>query len=186
MSETEVTRDGLACWPRRIRKAGPPLSWKPGGPLGPPATRQQLLTPGSLAPRHTEPRPPAQPNSSLSQPFCSLSLSTQLQGDQSAACVLNERSENKAPGRREPDRDAGPSGHPSKGAHGPSRAPPHPHPRGWLGRAHSLAFSLDLSKVQQPGRLSRVWLVPPWPLTCGPWFLHSPAGGHLGRGPVWP
>lgn len=180
MSETEGTCDGLACRPRRIRKAGPPLSGKPGcHQTG--ASQARLLSP---MPHRAQTSGSAQ---FLSLPaFLSLSLSTQLQDDQSAACVSNERSANKAPGHREPNQEAGPSGHPSKGAHGPSRAPPRAHPRGEHGCAPCLAFFLDLRKMQQPGRLSRVWLVPACPLTCGPWFLRLPAAGHLGRGPVRP
>lgn len=190
MSETEGTRDSLACRPRRIRKAGPPLSGKPG--CHQTGASQARLSP---TPHRAQTSGSAQ---FLSLPaFPSLSLSTQLQDDQSAACITNERSANKAPGHREPDQEAGPSGCLSEGAHGPFRATPHAQPRGehdcaprsrlFSGPQENTAAWPALQGLACPSMSTDVWAMVyaftccrtsgSWPSSAPGAFLYKPSRG---------
>lgn len=177
--ETEGTCDGLACRPRRDAKAG-------RAPGSRDATRQELLKPGSLAPCHTEPRPLAQLQFLSLPAFLSLSLalSTQLQDDQSRLRASQTSGLQAKHLATEPNQEAGPSGHPSKITALSELLPPTPE----ASTAVLLSrLFLDLErKMQQPGQLSRVWLVL---MSTDVWATVSAftcCTGHLGRGPDWP
>lgn len=150
------------------------------------ATRQELLKPGSLAPCHTEPRPPAQLSSSLCQPFSPFPCLHNCRMTSRLRASQTNGLQTKHLATESPTKKQGPAATRARALTALSELLPAPTPEASTAVLPVSPFFLDLRKMQQPGRLSRVWLVPACPLTCGPWFLRLPAAGHLGRGPVRP